>query len=284
MTDDRVSRFDPRYSWGAYLGIAGLAVTVIFAVLDPAPSQGLSLPMRILFWFVHTFLALLALQGAHVAASRLPPFDRLGPWPQIVLSGLAGALLFTPVAVGLDRIFPVGQVAKDQEEGAWAFLGEFVGLAPPMVIVWLALNGARFLRLNDPAEGVVPEPVPSEAAASGPNTTGPEAGAEFWSRVPKRLGRDLVSLSAELHYIRVVTTAGEDLVLFSFGRAVELLGTQPGMRIHRSHWIALDHVAAIERDGERVSCRLDTGDALPVSRPYRRALRDAVDGKRPIRG
>ena len=62
----------------------------------------------------------------------------------------------------------------------------------------------------------------------------------------------------------------------SFGRAVEALQVVPGMAVHRSHWVALSHVAAMESDGDKVVCRMDTGIAVPVSRNNRAALRQAL--------
>ena len=62
----------------------------------------------------------------------------------------------------------------------------------------------------------------------------------------------------------------------SFGRAVEALGVIPGQTIHRSHWIALAHIATLESDENRAICRLDTGLELPVSRTHRARLRAAL--------
>jgi DNA-binding LytR/AlgR family response regulator len=100
----------------------------------------------------------------------------------------------------------------------------------------------------------------------------------LWLRVPRNIGRDLVALSAELHYIRVRTAAGEALILHPFGRAVaELAGTGTGLQIHRSHWVVLAHVQRIDRRDQGALCLLSTGATLPVSRQYRAALQAAFD-------
>jgi DNA-binding LytR/AlgR family response regulator len=48
------------------------------------------------------------------------------------------------------------------------------------------------------------------------------------------------------------------------------------MAVHRSHWVALNHVAALETEGERVICRMVTGLTIPVSRSNRASLRQAL--------
>ena len=76
----------------------------------------------------------------------------------------------------------------------------------------------------------------------------------------------------------VVTTEGDTLILFPFGRAVDVLQDQNGMQIHRSHWVALNQIdEVVSRDG-RVTCQMIGGPALPVSRSYRAALKAARRG------
>ena len=100
--------------------------------------------------------------------------------------------------------------------------------------------------------------------------------AEFWSRIPGRLGRELVAMSAELHYLRVYTTAGDALILFPFGRAVEIFQDYNGMQVHRSHWIALDQVDTVDTRDRRMTCVMIGGPDIPVSRSYRSALKAAL--------
>ena len=83
-------------------------------------------------------------------------------------------------------------------------------------------------------------------------------------------------MSSELHYLRIYTPEGNTLILHAFGRALDHLDDIDGMRIHRSHWVATDHVQAVRRDGEKVVCQLDNGTELPVSRPYRSELRSRI--------
>ncbi|GFE48827.1 hypothetical protein So717_05800 [Roseobacter cerasinus] len=252
----QVQQVDPRTSWPGFLLASGAVLILLFVLLDPGPSRGLSVPGVVLFWASHVMSALLCLQAAQLVVQRVGRSRLLPAAVQVVLGGLTGSLVFTPIALGLDRLLGVADLTDDAGETLGAgLLGEWLALAPPVILTWLALNATRLLRLPAPAAPV--QPVPG-----------------FWSKVPAALGRDLVALSAELHYLRVYTARGDTLVLYPFGQAVQEQGH--GTQIHRSHWVALAHVDRIERRGREGVCHLAGGLALPVSRRFRRAVEDAL--------
>ncbi len=256
--------FDPRRTWPGFLIAAALVLVVTFILLRPEVSEGLTGLRLVFFWTLHVLIPLALLQGAQVALSHVPRVATLNPWAQTALSGVVGAALFAPIALALDAAFGLAQ-STDDLGISWpaALLDEFLGFAPVVTFVWLALNATRLVRL-DPG------------TRADPATKAAEPG--MWLRVPRNIGRDLVALSAELHYLRVRTAAGEALVLYPFGKAVaELAGTSTGLQIHRSHWVALAHVERIDRRGQGALTHLSTGATLPVSRQYRAALQAAFD-------
>jgi hypothetical protein len=263
----QLSTLDPRRSWPGFLTAAGLCLVLLFVLLRPEVSGGLTGPGLLLFWAAHVLIPLALLQGAQVLLSRLPGIATLNPWLQTALSGLAGAALFAPVALWLDAVFGLSGATDDLGMALpAALLDEFLGLAPPVTLVWLALNGTRLLRLDPVTRGAALTADPAAPAEPG-----------VWARVPRGIGRDLVALSAELHYLRIRTTQGEALVLYPFGRAVaELAGLGGGVQVHRSHWVALAHVRRIDRRGQGALCTLSAGPALPVSRQYRAGLQAAL--------
>lgn len=85
----------------------------------------------------------------------------------------------------------------------------------------------------------------------------------------------LVSMSALDHYVEVATTAGTGLVLLRFGDALHEVAPVAGLRIHRSHWVALDEVRGARREGDRGVLTLTDGRELPVSRSYVPVVREA---------
>ena len=98
-------------------------------------------------------------------------------------------------------------------------------------------------------------------------------GALFFRSLDPALGRDLISLSKQDHYLEVVTRQGSALILKRMADAVAELDGYPGLRIHRSHWVAKDALREIDRESGRTVVRLDDGRLLPVSRPYVARLR-----------
>lgn len=268
-------------SWIGYYGTGMVILIMVFTALNPSASEGLSILDRALFWTAHIGSGLLILILCQSALSRRRLFESQPIWVRVAMAGALGALAFTPAALALDQVFP--DFDPDPEEGTGGLLammvGEFSNFLVPFTGSWLLLNTPKLMEATQPqlpdGDG---EAQIAEEAPDTPSSPSPVRGDTFLNRIPARLGGDVVALSAELHYLRVHTVLGEALILYSFGQAVadmENIAT-PGMQVHRSHWVALDHVAALEKQGERLVCVLPRSLRFPVSRPYRSALRTAL--------
>ncbi len=85
----------------------------------------------------------------------------------------------------------------------------------------------------------------------------------------------ILALSSEDHYLRVHTDRGQALILMSLSQAIDALGEDAGLRIHRSHWVARDAVVDSARKDGRLAVTLANGLILPASRSGRRLLEDA---------
>lgn len=112
----------------------------------------------------------------------------------------------------------------------------------------------------------------ADTAAAPPRVTVP---CPFLDRLPSRLGRQLLALSAEDHYLRVHTTLGEDLLLCRLSEAEAELSSFPGLRVHRSWWVARAAVTGSRRMGEKQVLTLNNGLEVPVSRTYLQSARAA---------
>jgi hypothetical protein len=93
--------------------------------------------------------------------------------------------------------------------------------------------------------------------------------------VQTRLGREVLCLQMEDHYVRVHSRDGSRLVLNSLARAVAELKAVDGMQVHRSWWVARHAVDALIEDGRNVRLRLTNGLEAPVARTKIAALRAA---------
>ena len=104
---------------------------------------------------------------------------------------------------------------------------------------------------------------------------GTSSGVRFFDRLPAELGQDLIYVRVVDHYVQVITTAGSTLVLMRFADAVTELEGANGMRVHRSYWVARDHVIETMRENGRTILRLTAGHKVPVSRSYLADVRNA---------
>ena len=254
--------------WISYLALCAVGLIIGLTSLGPSASEGLGTLNKMAFWTAHVIPALILLASTQIALGQVERVSALPGLVQVFLSAIVAALLFAPYAMAVDGLFG-GDAALDDKGGSlWLRLTfELGNFIIPLVLFWTLINAPSLLKLESggsrPSERDQPNPDPQDDLA------------ELWSRIPVRLGRRLVALSAELHYLRVFTTEGDALILFSFGRAVDLLQERNGMQIHRSHWVALDQIDEVVSQDGRVFCLMTGGLTLPVSRSYRSALKAA---------
>ena len=136
---------------------------------------------------------------------------------------------------------------------------EFVGVVPPVVLCWLAINAPWVLgyRLSN-ADG--------HSGHLGANTPAQGFEPRFFELLPKASREELLYLQAELHYIAVVTAHGRTLILYNLRDAIADLGDTPGIQPHRSYWVAADQVKGLRRRGRQGVLQMSNGDDVPVSR------------------
>lgn len=280
-----LSSLDPRRSWTGYLFAAGITLATGIALLSPEVTAGLGLFDRLVFWFVNVGAALAILEGVQLMLGNASFAHRLSPLLQVLLAGAIGALLFAAFSVlFLEGLQGATEMEPEEVLSLLGFLAELRDSAGQTMLFWVLLNGPRLIMMAQDhddrgGEATAVAHVPQDVAVETPGTprsTNDPALVEFIARLPRRLGADIVAMTAELHYLRVYTRHGDALILMSFGRAVEALQIIDGIVVHRSHWVALNHVVRLETDGDKVLCWLDTGLSVPVSRSSRARLRQTL--------
>jgi hypothetical protein len=99
----------------------------------------------------------------------------------------------------------------------------------------------------------------------------------FLARLPTRLGRDIVFVEAQEHYLRVATRRGEHLLLQGLTHAILELEENgfDGIQIHRSVWVAWKHVENVDVRPGTVSVFVSTGVCWKISRRRAKAFLDA---------
>ncbi len=105
-------------------------------------------------------------------------------------------------------------------------------------------------------------------------TPPPPVRTAFLSRLPTRLGEELLHLHMQDHYVEAATAKGRELVLLRFRDALREVEDLDGMQVHRSHWVARDAVNRVVRRDGRIFLELSNGTRVPVSRSFQPALRE----------
>ncbi len=131
-----------------------------------------------------------------------------------------------------------------------------------VVVVYLVLAFLSWQLVELPLQ------VPEESV-----TPPPPRRAPFLSRLPTRLGEDLLHLHMQDHYVEAATPGGSELVLLRFRDALREVEGLDGMQVHRSHWVARGAVNRVVRREGRIFLELSNGARVPVSRSFQPALR-----------
>jgi hypothetical protein len=259
-----------------YFFFSSLALVLVFAWMEPAGAAGIGFWKGLIFWTVQISILIPLLIAVQHLASHYVTFKApQAPWIQTALSGLVSALIFVPIAYSLDVLFAIPE--SDGAVGVLhALLDEASGVVVPVTVTWLALNAPWILQLDfskEPAEIPVQKFKPQDVKL----TVEAERPTRFLQELRSRAGGELLSISSELHYVRVVTTDTEVMFLYNLRDAVEELPSDAGVQIHRSHWVSKRHVKDLTRRNGSSECTLSNGRKLPVSRRKYAEVRALLD-------
>ncbi|MCF6273127.1 MAG: LytTR family transcriptional regulator [Rhodobacteraceae bacterium] len=86
------------------------------------------------------------------------------------------------------------------------------------------------------------------------------------SLLPPALRGKLAYISAQDHYVKIVTLKGEHLHRMPFSAAVKMLGNTKGMLVHRSHWVSCNAMLILEKSADKYALKLRDGTCIPVAK------------------
>ncbi len=267
---------------------AGAGLSLLFTLLAPESSAPLTFLPRLLFWILHIGIGL----GAAVLVARLLLAARplTTDWLVVVLSGLGGVVLFAPLAIGIESLFPVGGIDGDNDfmdqlarsSLVMAMVVEAIEMAPPYMAAWLLINlepvravvtRRRPPRVAEPGQtGRTDDSIPVGPAAD--DARPPEMQA-FLDRLPPIIGAEMICVSSDLHYLNVVTRKGQAMILGSLTELEDAFGDK-GLRVHRSHWVHVDSVTSLSKTGKGWYLNLVGDNRVPVSRRKRNEITDRL--------
>ena len=246
-----------------------LSVAVVLAVLGPFGTyERMDLAQRLAHFGIIGILSWIQVILLAAWFGTIEPIDR---WPvagRMTLVGLLAAVpsTFEVIAVHswLVRPIPLSLAPKLYPENAFLTV---------IISVMIGLFVEQRLRAKADAErervATLPSPVTVEPGAASP------ASPDFLRRIPPALGRDLLALEMEDHYLRIHTMLGSDLVLMRLRDALAELGADRGLQVHRSWWVATGAVASVDRTPGRLVLVLRNGLKVPVSKTFRDQVKEA---------
>ena len=210
----------------------------------------LSTPARTVYWLVVVSITFWLGYLVSFAMESWAENRGMGSHLSIGFGTVAASLPVTALLAGLHTLL-----------FAASFWAEALRLLPYVAVITVAV-------------AVLSEVFVAQEAGSVPATTPPSEPA-WLDQLPDHLGRDLILLQAQDHYVRATTERGEILIRTRLQDAAHDLGDF-GVRVHRSWWVARSAVRAYRyRNGAPVVV-LRTGLELPVGRTYRRSVREAL--------
>lgn len=244
-----------------------LGVAVVMAVTGPFGSyEAMGLGRRLLYFTIIGVLSWVLVIGIIVALRRIEAFTR---WQVAAHMALAGILSALPITAAV--IVVHSWLVRPLPWGAFPYI--FPQTAFLAVVISILVGLFVEQRLHAEADSERARVAAAVAAAPASGAEAPTA--DFFRRVPPVLGRDLLALEMEDHYLRIHTALGSDLILLRLRDALAELGPSRGRQVHRSWWVAEGAVASAERNGRRPRLVLRNGLHVPVSKTYQDQVKQA---------
>jgi hypothetical protein len=262
--------------------LTAVGLTILFTLMEPESSANLDFFQRLLFWALQITAALLGLMFASYIVTK-SSHKQLPLVLLLLISGFLGAIIVSPIFASIDYWFP----GLENESDSWLdiferqgpiyhVISEFIDVAPGLVTIWFLINIPLLLNVTYKHPSEKNDPPPDKKQRQIENEREIEKRQklrkEFYERLPTVLGRDIISITSELHYVNVKTTDGKTLILGGLNQITEALDDD-GLLIHRSHWVHKNHVTKVLISGSKAWCEMSNGEKLPISRSKRKLVR-----------
>jgi hypothetical protein len=243
-----------------------LGLGIIFAWFGVYQTSSFPFPERVAYWTL--------LMGVGVASSALVTplvFERWlrGAHPALPIA-VTALLISIPITLGLVLMETAADGAIPEPSFWWLQYFYVIVLS---AILTTGAWGVERLRSGGHGEASTADAPVAQVADSAQAATTILA---FADRLPVKFrSAEIHAVSAEDHYLRVHTSAGETMILMRLADAIRELSALPGMQTHRSWWVAKQGLAETARGDGKVTLKLKSGAEAPVSRTYQKAVKDA---------
>lgn len=225
------------------------ACCVLGAVAGPFGTlEAMSWPIRSIFWLVVVSISIFVGYGSRAVALVVVGRERPARFDLVAIGTMTVCL--SPIVWGVGQLV---QVFYGAPAPAIQFIVVYVFLMSASVFLVRRLSPG--LETQGRSEDVEAEPTPPEP------------------RLKRRLSPDIqgsiLRLTANGHYIDVVTTSGTQTLRMRFSDAIDEMDPIDGICLHRSHWVTCDAIEGTERqNAHKFYAVLVNGDKIPISRKY----------------
>ena len=227
---------------GVWTGM--IAVGLILGVAGPfGTDDALRVVPRIVYWLVVVVLTFFTGNFVGSLLGHIPSIQRQPKWPRFGLVGTAIGICVGSELLALNWIvFGILPATPLQT------LIFFVNAVFISIVIVVALE--TLSRSTDNSKSEVS------------NTPA------LLDRLPVDKRARILALTVSDHYVEVSTLKGRELILMRLSDAIRETTPEPGLQIHRSHWVALHAITDARRDGAGAVLTVKDGQEFRVSRTY----------------
>ncbi len=223
--------------------ITCLIAGVVLAILAPFNTHQLPTAFRFTYWIGLCIAGGLGASGADLIAHLFK--KKLSIWPCAFFQSITATIAVFAIITWLT--YHLGGRIHSLFDAAMTFLYVWV------ISITIATIGALLKKRN--VEG---EAAPSRAA--------------LYERLPPKLrNAEIYALAAEDHYVRVITSGGDELVLMRLSDAIKETAPLKGLSPHRSWWVAEGGAQKVGKS----EITLPEGQTVPISRSGMKLVRSA---------
>jgi hypothetical protein len=231
-----------------------LIINAVFALvlgfLGPFGSFNFPLFERLIYWFVLFNLGYII----YFYAYKLSDWVFKNKQPPILLSYIFPSIVSTvPISI-------LVVIASSYFSNHSLFSPKYLLLVMPNVFILGVIIDATMKLVHKHHEPVGIEDIPGE---------------NFINRLPKNIGQNLICISMEDHYLLAYTDLGNHMMLMRMKDAMIELKEYPGFQVHRSYWIASEHVSHSIKNLRKNILVMSNDMEIPVSRKYLALVKEA---------
>ncbi|MEQ9662661.1 MAG: LytTR family DNA-binding domain-containing protein [Parasphingopyxis sp.] len=243
------------------------AIGAVLALLGPFGTYAMPVALRLAYWIGFILIGYAIFRPVQTAALWLAEETLIPRWSALMIAGALASLPLTGL-IG----FAIGGMTTGSR---------YLGSDFPILYLQVAGIGYAILFLTRAifreAESEAPaSPAPPPKPLTPQELALPQRpDAPFFDRLPPELGDHLVCLEMQDHYVKAYTLKGAAMILMRLKDAMAELDGVEGMQVHRSWWVAREHVRGVDRDGRKMGLELANGMIAPVSRNRQADLKTA---------